>query len=128
MGWSNGLRKEWYVQSFTVPATSGSYAFEKIRFGGTASGQAWDSFQGVTAWFETGVTDATCELWLAKLTPASGGEPFAAYENDDFVYAGQSFTAAEASETWVLAGCPAGEIRVKSGGTSGTAIVAATLL
>lgn len=122
-----GKRRAYKVGTFTVPATSGNYAFEKLRFGGTGDGVGWNSFQGVTALFETGVTDASCELWLAKLSVADAAtRSFEEYLNDDFVYAGQTFTAAEVMETWALAGWPCFEIRVKSGGTAGSAVVAAT--
>ena len=128
MAWANGLRKEYFTQSVVIAAASGSYGYGP-RFGATADGVAWDSFQGVTAWFSTGVTDATCELWLPKLSVAAAGtRSFAEYLNDDFVYSGQSFTAAEVSETFVLAGVPCFELRVKSGGTGGTAVLAACAL
>lgn len=126
---ATGLRKEYQTATIAITSTASSYGFDKLRFGGTKAGVAWESYQGVTACFETGVTDAVCELWLAKLGPAHAGtRAFADYVNDDFVYSGNTFTAAEVSETWVLAGWPCFEIRVKSGGTGGSPVIGATAL
>lgn len=128
MGWANGLRKEYHTQNVVIAGVSGAYGYGP-RFGATPNNQAWDSFQGCTAWFESGVTDATCELWVPKLAVAKAGtRSFKEYLNDDFVYSGQSFTAAEVMETFVLAGVPCFELRVKSGGTGGTAVIAATAI
>ena len=128
MAWANGLAKEWKSESVVVAATSGSYGFGP-RFGATGDGQAWESYQGCTAGLETALTDATVELWLAKLSVAKAGtRSFAEYVNDDFFYSGQSFTSAEGSETFVLAGWPCFELRLKSGGTGGTRVISATAL
>ena len=128
MAWANGLRKEWYSQSVVVPATSGTYGFGP-RFGATKDGAGWDSFQGCTAWLEGALASATVELWVPKLSViAAGARSFGELVNDDFVYSGQTFTSAEAMETWVLAGVPCFEIRIKSGGTGGTVVLNATAL
>ena len=112
--------KEAYSQTFTVPATSGSYAPERIAFGEVASGMAPDAFQGVTALVETSVTSMVVELWLRKV---SATHPWI---DDDYVYSGQALDAATGAETFTLAAVPGAQIRVKSGGTSGSAVVGAT--
>jgi hypothetical protein len=128
MSWANGLRKEYKVQTLALAAASGSYAMGP-RFGGTADGQAWDSFQGVTVGVETSVASMVVELWLAKLGPANvGTRSFAEYVNDDFFYSGQALDAATGAETFVLAGWPCFEVRVKSGGTGGSPVISATAI
>lgn len=126
MGWANGLRKAHAVETLALAAASGSYAMGP-RFGGTADGVGWDSFQGVTIAVETSVATMVVELWLAKLGPAvAGTRSFAEYLNDDFVYSGQALDAATGAETFALAGWPCFEVRVKSGGTGGSPVVSAT--
>ncbi len=128
MAWANGLRKEYKVQTLALAAAANSYAMGP-RFGATGDGMAWDSFQGVTVAVETSVASMVVELWVAKLGPASAGtRSFAEYLNDDFVYSGQALDAATGAETFVLAGWPCFEIRVKSGGTGGSPVVSATAL
>lgn len=128
MTWANGLRKEMKVETLSLPAAANSYAMGP-RFGATESGQAYDSFQGVTIGVETSVAAMVVELWLAKLGPAMAGtRAFADYLNDDFFYSGQALDAATGAETFVLAGWPCFEVRVKSGGTGGSPVVSATAL
>lgn len=111
--------KERYQQTFTVPSTSGSYAPERIAFGEVAEGLPQDSFMGVTASVDGTVATMSVELWL----PAVGASyPFI---DDDYKYSGKSISATGA-ETWPLAGYPGAQIRVKSGGTSGTGTVSAS--
>ena len=112
--------KEAYQQTFTVPSTSGSYAPERIAFGEVAAGQAPQAFEGVTASVDTTVASCVIELWLPKVGIAGG-----AHINTDYSYSGKSI-AATGGETWALAGYPGAQIRVKSGGTSGSAVVSAT--
>lgn len=113
--------KEAYRQTFTVPSTSGSYAPERIAFGEVKSGMAPDAFEGVTAHVHTSVTDSVVELWLGRVGIAGG-----AHINTDYKYSGQAVDAATGMETWALAGYPCAQIRVKSGGTSGSAVVSAS--
>ncbi len=127
MAWANGLRKEYKVQTLALAAAANSYAMGP-RFGATESGQAPDSFQGVTIGVETSVASMVVELWLAKLGPNAAGTAFADYTNDDFFYSGQALDAATGAETFVLAGWPCFEVRVKSGGTGGSPVVSATAL
>jgi hypothetical protein len=116
--------KERYRLAFTVPSTSGGYAFERITFGAVRSGQPEDSFQGVTAMIEgSGVATAVLELWLPRLD--AGSKHPSDFIDSDYSYAGKSVTAT-GGETWPLAGYPGAQIRVKSGGTSGTMTVSAT--
>ena len=113
------VRKEGYQQAFTVPSTSGSYAPERIAFGEVASGMPQESFQGVTVSVDTTVATMVVELWL----PAFGSD-FPRIDGD-YKYAGKAINATGA-ETWALAGYPGAQIRVKSGGTAGAAVVSAT--
>jgi len=113
--------KEKYKMSFTVPAASGSYAPERIAFGEVKSGQAPDSFQGVTAAVLTTVASATVELWLPRVDIAGG-----THLDTDYTYSGQALDAATGAETFVLAGWPGAQIRVKSGGSAGTMVVSAS--
>lgn len=107
--------KERYNQSFTVPATAASYAFERMTFGERPSGMPQDSFQGVTVAVQSGVTDAVYELWLPKVGAVQGS-----MVDDDYdLWA----TITSPGETKVLAGYPGAQVRVKSGGTSGTAVL-----
>jgi hypothetical protein len=109
--------KEWGDQSFTVPAASGSYAPERWTFGDVKAGQPWDAFQGVTASVHTSVATMVVELWIMR-TGATKGSVI----DGDYKYSGKSF-GATGMETWALAAYPGGQIRVKSGGTAGTAVV-----
>lgn len=111
--------KERYQQTFTVPATPGAYAPERIAFGEVAEGMPQDSFMGVTASVDGTVATMSVELWL----PAVGAS--APFVNSDYKYSGKSIGATGA-ETWALAGYPGAQLRVKSGGTGGTGTVSAT--
>jgi hypothetical protein len=113
--------KEAYRQTFTVPAASGSYAPERIAFGEVPSGMPPDSFQGCTASVHSGVTDATIELWLPRVGVVGG-----THIDSDYTYSGQALNAATGAETFVLAGYPGAQFRVKSGGTAGSAVVSGT--
>lgn len=126
IGVETGKRKAYAVETLALAAAANSYAFGP-RFGATKDGQGWESFQGVTIGVETSVATMVVELWLAKLGPAyAGTRSFAEYTNDDFFYSGQALDAATGAETFVLAGWPCFEVRVKSGGTGGSPVVSAT--
>lgn len=128
MAWANGLRKGYAVETVVISSTAGSYGMGP-RFGATGDGQGWESYQGVTIGVETSVASMVVELWLAKLGPAHAGtRSFAEYVNDDFFYSGQALDAATGAETFVLAGWPCFEVRVKSGGTGGSPVISATAL
>lgn len=128
MNWANGIRKEWKVETLALAAAADSYAYGP-RFGATPDGQGWESYQGVTVGVETSVASMVVELWLAKLGPAAAGtRSFAEYVNDDFFYSGQALDAATGAETFVLAGWPCFEVRVKSGGTGGSPVISATAI
>ena len=117
------ILKEAYQQTFTVPAASGSYAFERIAFGEVKAGQAPEMFEGITASVDTTVATMVVELWLGRVGVAGG-----AHINTDYTYSGQALDAATGGETFALAGWPCAQIRVKSGGTSGSAVVSATAI
>jgi len=105
--------------SFTVPATSGQYAPERITFPGTfASGLVPDEgLLGLTALIESNTaTGATLELWLPKIG-ATG---------IDADYTVTSTTATAGAINLALASYPGAQLRVKSGGSAGTMTVSAT--
>ena len=119
--------REKYRQSFTVPAASGSYAFERITFVAVQAGMPEEAFLGVTAAVETVVADSVVELWLPRLMDSTTSPN--EYVDGDYKYSGQSFTSTAAipgAETWTLAKYPGAQIRVKSGGTSGSAVIGAS--
>lgn len=104
-------------QTFTVPSASGSYAFERWTFGDVASGMPWDAFQGVTINVATSVAGMIPELWLLRANATKGS-----VIDSDYTYSGK-YIGATGSETWALAGYPGGQIRVRSGGTGGSAVI-----
>ena len=118
---ANGKVQQAFRETFTVPAASGSYAPERIAFGEVPSGLAPMSFEGVTAVVNTSVATMVVELWLPKVGVASGS-----HIDTDYTYSGQALDAATGGETFVLAGYPGAQIRVKSGGTGGSAVVSAS--
>jgi len=109
--------KERYQQTFTVPAASASYAFERMTFGHRSAGMPEDSFMGVTVSVDTSVATMVVELWLPKVGTVAGS-----IIDDDYKYSGKSIGATGA-ETWPLAAYPGAQIRVKSGGTGGSAVL-----
>lgn len=115
----SGPRKSGAQQSFTVPAVSGGYAAERLRFGDVGEGQPRDQFDRVTVVGHSSATDADVELWLLKWDAVSP------YTNDDYTFSGQKIDATGVL-TVELAGYPGGEIRVKSGGNAGTNVVSLT--
>lgn len=118
---ANGKVQQAFQQTFTVPVTSGSYAPERIAFGEVPVGLAPMSFEGVTATVNTSITAMVVELWLPRVGIASG-----AHLDTDYTYSGQALDAATGGETFVLAGYPGAQIRVRSGGTDGSAVVSAS--
>ena len=115
--------KEKYRQNFTVPGASALYAFERITFGVPGANSPEDSFIGVTAVVEASVATSVVELWLPRIS--DGTKHPSTFIDSDYVFSGESI-AATGAETWALAGYPGAQIRVKSGGTSGTATISAT--
>jgi hypothetical protein len=103
-------------KTFAVPATSGNYAPERLTFCPTA-GVGPLPLLGVTALLESGPAGTVLELWLLKF----GGTPAT---DADWVYSGKSITGG--GETWPLASFPGAQLRCKSGGTSGSAVVTAS--
>lgn len=131
MQFSNGMRKEGYRQTFVVPSASGSYAPERITFGDRVEGRAWDSFQGVTASVDAdgSVTGMVVELWLPRVWVDGDSATESGHRLDsDYSYSGQALDAATGAETFTLAGVQGAQIRVKSGGTGGTASISATAI
>lgn len=103
--------------TFNVPAASGSYAPERWTCGDVRAGMPWDAFQGVTVSVYATVAGMVVELWLPRFNATKG-----AMIDDDYHYAGKAI-GATGSETWALAAFPGAQIRVKSGGTAGAAVV-----
>jgi len=114
------VRKAGATRTFSLPAASGSYSGDRLTFGEVASGQAKESYQGITVSVDTTVASMSVELWL----PAFNADvPFL---DDDYKYTGLSI-GATGSATWPLAGYPGAQIRVKSGGTAGSPVISATV-
>ncbi len=105
-------------QSFNVPATSGTYAPERITFGSASTNVIPDALLGLTSLLESAPTGATVEIWLPKLGAAVPAT------DADYFYSGDSHTSGRL--TVPLASYPGAQIRVKSGGTAGAAVVDAT--
>lgn len=114
------VRKESYRKTFTIPAGSGDYAPEFITFGEVGPNRPPESFQGVTVVVDSSVATMTVELWLPRI-----GESVDSNIPSFFVYSGKSI-GATGSETWALAGYPGAQLRTRSGGTGGNAIVGAS--
>lgn len=106
------------TQAFTVPAGLGSYAPERLTIGVPPDATVEESLLGCTLLLMAS-SPANCEaeIWLAKLG-ATGLDA-------DYANTGFSVKTAGAG-TLALASWPGFQIRVKSGGTAGTATVHAT--
>lgn len=114
------VRKEMQTVTFSLPSTSGSYSAQRLTFGEVGSGQAKESYQGITVSVDTSVASMTVELWLPSV---AADVPFI---DGDYTYSGKSI-GATGSETWALAGYPGCQIRVKSGGTGGSPVLSASV-
>ena len=114
------VRKDGATVTFSLPAASGSYSAQRITFGEVASGQAKETYQGITVSVDTTVANMSVELWLPKFTATV---PFL---DTDYQYTGKSI-GATGGETWALAGYPGCQIRVKSGGTAGPPVISASV-
>ena len=115
------VRKDGHARTFTVPAASGSYAFERSTFGEVRAGMPKETYQGITVNVDTSVATMSVELWLPKFDAIAGSTV-----DGDYKYSGKS-SGATGSETWALAGYPGAQIRVKSGGTGGSAVLSVTV-
>lgn len=105
-------------QSFTVPATAGNYATERLSLTRQNTSLAPANLVGVTALIESNTaTGASLELWVLKV----GGDP----TNDAHYFnSGKSISAG--SDTWPLASWPGAQLRAKSGGVSGALVASGT--
>lgn len=106
-------------KSFTVPATAGQYAPERITFPSSfGSGLAEDEgLLGISLLIESGgAAGAVAEVWLPKIG-ATGVDA-------DYSLAGAGISSGQL--TMALASFPGAQVRVKSGGTAGTTTVDAT--
>jgi len=95
-------------QTFTVPATGGQYAPEVMDIGAVASAGGLLEFSALV---EQLPATATVELWLPGVNQASS------------MAAKSLATAVGLVDMVSLANWPGAQIKVKSGGTSGTGIV-----
>ena len=114
------MSQERVKQSFTVPGASGSYAFERLTFGEMGSGQARLKVEGITVSVFSSVASSQVEIWLPRV---DASYPIT---DSDYTYSGWSI-AASGALTMPLADYTGVQVRVKSGGTSGTAVVSATV-
>ena len=111
-------------QDFTVPSASGSYAFQRITFGMPSNSTTPATpLQGVTVSVDVSVASSSVEVWLPRV--GGGTKSPSAFVDTDFQYSGYSI-AASGALTMPLAGYRGCQIRVKSGGTGGTATIAAS--
>jgi hypothetical protein len=94
--------------SFTVPVTSGNYAPEKLDLGGRAVLELSLLIEALPA-------GAALEVWFLRVS----GDP----TNAAHYVLGKSFNATGLQDMIPLASWPGVELRVKSGGASGTATV-----
>ena len=118
MGGRGAETVEAYSQAFTVPATVGSYAPERLTFGEPAAGVSPKAIRQVAAFTQgTAIATAVVELWVLRV---GASVPFL---DGDYTYVGQTATA---WNVWELAGLPGCQLRVKSGGTGGTHTVSAS--
>lgn len=101
--------------TFTVPATAGQYAPERIQLNSQSASVVTPTLLGATALIEAAPASAALELWLLRVN----GDP----TNDADYHLYDSTTA---SKTWPLASFPGAQLRAKSGGTAGSMTVSAT--
>ena len=127
-------------QAFTVPTTSGNYAPERLTFGAPPTPVAKDQFGntlgspvevgllGITFLLEaTQIASCVAELWLPQLgtlSPSSSSGDGVAPTDSNYTYSGYSISSG--ALTVPLASFVGAQIRVKSGGSSGTQTVSAT--
>lgn len=97
-------------QTFSVPVTSGNYAPERVQLNSQSTSTKSPPLLGVTVLVEVPIAASTFELWLLSL----GADP--TVDANYFFY-----DFASNGKTWALASFPGGQIRMKSGGTLGTA-------
>ena len=101
-------------QSFTVPAGAGSYAPEVIQFAGqTATDIGQLAIIALTPLIEATVATAVYEIWLLKV----GADPTQAGN-----YFNSGLTITDSTQK-LLSQVEGLQIRAKSGGTAGTAIL-----
>lgn len=105
-------------QTFTVSATAGAYAAEKIALAGGAVVRSLP-LDAVTALVESVGTaaGAVTELWLLKV----GGDPTA---DADYFLSSNTLTGVGGT-SWPLASWRGAQLRVKSAGAAGSVVVSA---
>jgi hypothetical protein len=104
-------------QTFTVPETEDQYAPERLTLGARQAATVLpEDFLGVSFVIEEIPAGASAEIWLPKL---AGDVPD---PDDDYFFSGEAATSGV--KTIALASWPGGaQIRVKSGGAAGSAVV-----
>lgn len=109
-------------QSFAVPATSGQYAPEVIYLRQQQDGGTFDAIERLSAYVDALPSGATVEVDLLKANSANRATP----ASTDWLGPAATVTATGLADLITLAGWYGGRIRVKSGGTAGTATLHAT--
>ena len=99
--------------SFTVPAGAGSYAPERLQFSGRTASDAPSNITSLTALVEATVASAVYEIWLLKV----GGDP-----TNDAHYFNSGLTITNGTRV-PLSQVDGLQIRAKSGGTAGSAVL-----
>lgn len=116
-----GLAKNYEISrvSFTVPAGAGSYAPERILLLPVSDSHV--GLLGLQLLVEAAIAASTIEVWMASAAATD-------YTLDaSFFLSSMTFSGAAAGSTYFpLISWPAVQLRVKSGGTSGSLIVNAS--
>jgi hypothetical protein len=102
-------------QTFAVPVTNGNYAPETIDI---TDGSAASGIFEVSVLLESIPASAAIELWLLRRDGATGTP-------GDWVFA-KSWTAVGLQDIVMVSQWRGAEIRARSGGSSGNAVVSAT--
>lgn len=128
---NNRERKGWARQGFTVPATSGNYANERITFGQVAANLLPSTFEGFCLVVEDSlnapfVASCSVEVWVARFPDAT--TPVSALTDADYTFAGTAFRFTSGGlQNVTLNAYHLFQIRVKSGGgLGGTQFVSVT--
>lgn len=118
--------KERYRKTFAIGSTSGDYASERITFGAVSAGTQDQSFVEVTVLAEAPfVSGAAVELWLPQVMDSSLSSPSARADGNYF-NSGITPLQAAGSQRWVFSAWPGAQLRVKSGGVSGSLTLSAS--
>ena len=101
--------------TFTIPGTATNYAAEKLDI---TAGAAKSGVQEISILIESLPASAAIELWLCR----HGGDP----SNASHYALAKSYTAIGLQDVVAVSSWRGAELRGKSGGTGGSAVVSAT--